>query len=243
MTTQCACGCGAELAQDAIDAGAEYLRNHYQRLKRTGVPKAKWEKAKPMPEPRKCACGCDGWIPPKHGHRYKQPKFIHGHQRSVMPIYRYKQVPEDVKARTGLCACGCGQRAPISDYTVTRLGRYRGYPMMYAQGHGPRKAPGTRRNRPGRGYDSQGYIRLYRPEHPNATKYGNIQEHRVVMELVLGRYLYPEENVHHRNGVRDDNRPENLELWVKPQPAGQRVDDLVAWVVEHYPERVRSALA
>ena len=52
------------------------------------------------------------------------------------------------------------------------------------------------------------------------------------MEEMLGRNLLPGENVHHRNGVRDDNRPENLELWTTPQPAGIRAGDAVAWARE-----------
>lgn len=69
-----------------------------------------------------------------------------------------------------------------------------------------------------------------------------ILEHRAVMECLLGRDLYPFENVHHKNGRRDDNHPSNLELWVQPQPSGQRPEDLVAWVVEYYPDLVRAAL-
>jgi hypothetical protein len=67
-------------------------------------------------------------------------------------------------------------------------------------------------------------------------------EHAIVMEHLLGRPLRLGENVHHRNGVKHDNRPENLELWVKPQAAGQRVQDLVAWIVESYPQYVKEAL-
>lgn len=70
-----------------------------------------------------------------------------------------------------------------------------------------------------------GYVMVRAPGHPRAASRRYVFEHIVVMEQLLGRVLLPNEHVHHKNGRRDDNRPENLELWRTKEPPSVRASD------------------
>lgn len=87
-----------------------------------------------------------------------------------------------------------------------------------------------------------GYRRIWKPGHPNSNNFGTILEHRFVMSEFLGRPLANNENIHHMNGDRLDNRIENLELWTSRQPPRQRVSDLIKWahdILDKYEEENR----
>lgn len=67
--------------------------------------------------------------------------------------------------------------------------------------------------RGGRVYTHEGYVQIFSPEHPNKNNYGYVLEHRLVIEENIGRFLNKEEQVHHINGIKDDNKIENLILF------------------------------
>jgi hypothetical protein len=86
---------------------------------------------------------------------------------------------------------------------------------FHAWFHGPNHANW----RGGRNVMSHGYVQIQCPNHPHADQYGYVLEHRLVMERHLGRVLASDELVHHRNGNKQDNRLDNLELTTRPEHA------------------------
>ncbi len=126
----------------------------------------------------------------------------------------------DADHRRKATACsveGCEATHAARGWCVGHYDRWRRY------GH-----PLAEANRPKKGWvTSKGYRLIWHPEHPNRDKRGYVPEHVAVMAQALGRPLIPGENVHHKNGIRDDNRLENLEVWLSSQPSGQRVRDLI----------------
>lgn len=135
------------------------------------------------------------------------------------------------KGAQWMCRCECGTERIVLGRTLHR-GTSQSCGCRWrdlALARTGTKSPGWKG---GRCKTSSGYVLVHAPEHPTAQVAGYVPEHRLVMEKTLGRYLGPEETVHHINGVRTDNRPENLELWSSRQPKGQRVSDLLEWASE-----------
>jgi hypothetical protein len=122
---------------------------------------------------------------------------------------------EQCEVPYGLCHCGCGEAAPLAKETRSNRGIHRGEPYRFARQHHMR---GVRREahpswKGGRILTKSGYwLVAVDPAHPMADANQKLYEHRLVMARVLGRSLARAEHVHHINGNRQDNRPENLEL-------------------------------
>ena len=141
-----------------------------------------------------------------------KPTSEFGRNATTRTGYRYQCKP---------CRIDSKPKCTVSHCTGKRY--VRGLCYAHSTGRVPREDTPARMVRP------DGYVRLLIGDRGCRRV---VSEHRFVMEEHLGRPLKKHENVHHINGVRDDNRIENLELWSTSQPKGQRVGDKVAWAKE-----------
>jgi len=198
--------------------GNGLCNKHYRRLVRHGQLD---ERPKPKPEIRICLVdNCNG---KNEAFGYCQP-----HYRKFKRYGDPLASGRPAKKFTEICkADGCNEKYFSKGYCslhYSRMARNGTTETIY------KKAATTIEEIRWR-KDKNGYV----TGHLNRV---GVLQHRIVWEQHHGRALHPFENIHHINGIRDDNRIENLELWTKPQPAGQRPEDLVKWVVENYPDLV-----
>jgi len=125
---------------------------------------------------------------------------------------------------------GCHKSVMARGFCPAHYAKFRKYgdPLHRSDWHKKRDEPFI---------NDQGYVEVYMgSKHPMA-KDSRVAEHRLVMSEFLGRPLYDNENVHHKNGVKTDNKIGNLELWVVVQPKGQRPPDLLEYareIIERY---------
>ena len=136
-----------------------------------------------------------------------------------------RSYPGVISASKKCTAEGCENKVLANGVCVAHYQRKKKY------GNSMEHIP-IRKKNPGQIYASvkgtQGYSVMW-----DATRKKSVAQHRLVMEQIIGRPLTRKETVHHKNGNRGDNRPQNLELWASlGQPAGQTVVDLLAYARE-----------
>lgn len=137
--------------------------------------------------------------------RDKLGRFIKGHKVLLKwkKIWskKFKGKPAWNKGKKGI------HYSPATEFKKGRIKTSKAYSFPEGKNN-PRWKGGKHKH-------SKGYVLVRYFRHPFAIAGGYIFEHRLVMEQILGRYLKPNEFVHHRNGIKDDNRPENLMLFIE----------------------------
>ena len=224
----CKCGCGRKTPISQRTSGPKglykgwptnYCVGHKRKIFRVS-PRRLQVPASVQSRSGFCECGCGEQLQRTKTtnsrlslYEGSYPRFKTGHSiRLHNPIPRLV-VPDEIRNRSGLCECGCGKDTGIAKNTNPKAAYYSGYPYRFIPGHHQVAVfPKGAKNwawKGGRWTDGKGYVWVYMPDHPRATrKY--FPEHRLVMEKEHGRFLTSTEHVHHINGDPGDNRPENL---------------------------------
>lgn len=190
---------------------------HHKRWQRHGDPQAS---VPPRGTTRRCAVeGCEEPVDARdlcHGHY--QRWWRDSPLATRVPLGRRRQP-------THCVAAGCDRAPHARNLCQTH------YRRLLVRGDAePERAI---RTPDGTGSRSHGYWKVPVPAELRHLTDGRspVGEHRLVMAIHLGRPLRSDESVHHRNGIRTDNRLENLELWTTAQPSGSRIEDKVQWAL------------
>ena len=159
-----------------------------------------------------------------------------GDRFGKLEVVKFNVGPKNV-----LCRCTCGRETNLSRSVLVHqkqksCGSYNCRVIKNGKDHGNYRGGTTT--------DSNGYRSVMVKSHPDGDRDGYVKEHRFVMEAHMGRYLTKDESVHHKNGIRNDNRLENLELMKRFHGAGQSIPDLISHaedVLFHYaPDKLRA---
>ena len=211
--------CTVENCQREVVARG-WCRRHYSRWQRTGQLEARtWER---QDECTVDGCDKDAWsggLCEMHRWRVRE----HG-----VPGPAEKIKSRSPKDRSACTVDGCDRKRKGKLYCSLHYERIRRT--------GDAGPPEPMRAKGVVAPTVEGYIRIH---------VGNgrrILEHVHVMEQQLGRRLVDGENVHHKNGIKHDNDPGNLELWLVMQPTGQRVGDLMKYIAEYHADAMRRLL-